>query len=98
MLSSLRQAGRLLASQPCTLARMFSSQASAVSSFLQQQPLSLGSLFGMQPAAAAVPQLGWPGLLPPSAAAALPLSLQQQQSAPALLPELADILGGLEGE
>lgn len=105
MLQSLRQASRLLAAQPGALARMFSSQSGALSGLLPQQPPSLASLFGLQPAgapaAAAAPlpaSAAAAGLLPPAAAAALPLSLQQQQLAvPTLLPELADILGVLEG-
>ncbi len=113
MLTSLRQTSRLLAGQTqgiqnaATLAtRMFSSQAGALHGLLAQQQLfSLGSLPGMQQAAAAPP-------LAPAAPAAVPallghfltpaaaqvlLNLQQQQPAPAILPELPDLVGGLQG-
>lgn len=102
MLPSLRQASRLLASpaaSPAALCRVFSSQAGALGSLLQQT-MSLWSGL-QQPAAAAgaaAAQLVAPlpphvGLLPPAAQAAL----LRPQPAPALLPELAEILGGLEG-
>ncbi len=102
MLPSLRQASRLLASpaaSPAALCRVFSSQAGALGSLLQQT-MSLWSGL-QQPAAAAgsaAAQLAAPlpphvGLLPPAAQAAL----LRPQPAPALLPELAEILGGLEG-
>ncbi|KAI7836627.1 hypothetical protein COHA_009512 [Chlorella ohadii] len=101
MLPSLRQASRLLASpaaSPAALCRVFSSQAGALGSLLQQT-MSLWSGL-QQPAAAAgsaAAQLAAPlpphvGLLPPAAQAAL----LRPQPAPALLPELAEILGGLE--
>lgn len=109
MLFSLRQASRLLASQApglpaaAALARAFTSQAGVLGGLLRQ-PLSLGSLFGMQhaaPAAAGVPPapatlLGRHALTPPAAQALL--NLQQQQPAPALLPELGELIGGVEGE
>lgn len=103
MLPSLRQASRLLASpatSPAALCRVFSSQAGALGS-LMQQTMSLWS--GLQQPAAAVggaaAQLAAPlpphvGLLPLAAQAAL----LRPQPAPALLPELAEILGGLDGE
>lgn len=88
--------------------RMFSSQAGALSGLLaQQQPFSLASLFGVQQVAAAAPAA--PGVpvaasallgrhvLTPSAAQALLSLQQQQQPAPALLPELGDVIGGLQG-
>ncbi|KAL4435916.1 hypothetical protein ABPG77_000678 [Micractinium sp. CCAP 211/92] len=114
MLTSLRQASRLLAGQAqgiqdaATLAtRMFSSQAGALHGLLAQQQLfSLGSLPGMQQAAAAPPLapaapaavtalLGRHFLTP--AAAQVLLNLQQQQPAPAILPELPNLIGGLQG-
>ena len=99
MLHSLRQVSRLLAGQPTATLRMFSTQVDALGGmFLPQQPLSLGSLFGMHPATPAMPPaalLGWHALTP--AAAQALLSLQPQQlPPPLLLPELDD-LGQLEG-
>lgn len=103
MLQSLRQATRLLVGAPAasSLGRMFSTQAGVLS--LVPNTFSLGSLLGLQQQpAASLQQHGAAGaaalpfsLLPPAAQAAL--SLQQQQQ-PALLPELANLIGGLEGE
>lgn len=100
MFPSLRQASRLLASpaaSPAALCRLFSSQAGALGPLLQQT-MSLWSGLQHPAAAAAAAPLAAPlpphvGLLPPAAQAAL----LQPQPAPALLPELAEILGGLEG-
>lgn len=97
MLASLRQASRLL-SQPAQLCRR------ALSTHCEQlslQQFSLRSLLGLQQAEAAslaspAPALWGPqGGLPPAAAA----SLQQHRlQGPALLPELGEIIGGLEGK
>ncbi|KAL4458811.1 hypothetical protein ABPG75_013676 [Micractinium tetrahymenae] len=109
MLASLRQASNLLMGQApgvqavaALATRMFSSQAGALSSLLaQQQPFGLASLFGMQQAAAAAPGTAVPAVLgrhaltPPAAQAVL--NLQQQQPAPALLPQIEELIGGLEG-
>lgn len=109
MLASLRHASRILTGQlsgvqdaAALASRMFSSQAGALTGLLaQQQPFSLSSLFGMQQAvstapvalAAATPLLGRHALTPPAPQAVL--NLQQQQ--PGLLPDLGQLIGGLQG-
>ena len=99
-MSALRQASRLLPSQPTGMLRMFSTQADALSAMYPlHQPLSLASLFGTQPAAPAMPAaalLGWHALTPPAAQALLSLQPQQLPQ-PLLLPELDD-LQSMEGE